>query len=89
MCARNGDDRRARLALAAARTAGRRCCAEVIARIDLETLTRELDASIAIDETTRERAGQVCTDFARHENLAIRGRTQRCDVFVLPMRPHA
>jgi adenylate cyclase len=52
----------------------------------LQSLTRELDAAIAIDETTRERASYVCSDFARHENLAIRGRTERFDVFVLPLR---
>jgi class 3 adenylate cyclase len=52
----------------------------------LQTLTRDLDASIAVDEPTRERAGYVCTDFARHENLAIRGRTERFDVFALQLR---
>jgi len=51
----------------------------------LQALTRELDASIALDETTRERAGYVCTDFARHERLAIRGRSGRFDVFALPL----
>ena len=49
----------------------------------LQSLTRELDAAIAIDETTRERAGYVCADFARHEDVAIRGRTGRFDVFAL------
>jgi adenylate cyclase len=51
----------------------------------LQSLTRELGASIALDETTRERAAYVCTDFARHANLAIRGRTGRFDVFALPL----
>jgi class 3 adenylate cyclase len=51
----------------------------------LQTLTRDLAASIALDETTRQRAGYVCTDFARHESLAIRGRTGRFDVFALPL----
>ena len=50
----------------------------------LQSLTRELDAAIAIDETTRERAGYVCTDFVRHPDVAIRGRTGRFDVFALP-----
>jgi class 3 adenylate cyclase len=49
----------------------------------LQAMTRDLDASIALDETTRERAGYVCTDFACHESLAIRGRTGRFDVFAL------
>jgi class 3 adenylate cyclase len=52
----------------------------------LQSMTRELDASIALDETTRERAGYVCTDFACHEGLAIRARTGRFDVFALPLR---
>jgi class 3 adenylate cyclase len=51
----------------------------------LQSLTRELGASIALDETTRERAAYVCTDFTRHANLAIRGRTGRFDVFALPL----
>jgi hypothetical protein len=49
-------------------------------------LTRELDAAIAIDDTTRERADYICTDFVRHANVAIRGRTQRFDVFTLAAR---
>jgi len=52
----------------------------------LQSMTRELSASIAIDETTRERAGYVCADFVCHESLAIRGRTGRFDVFALPLR---
>jgi class 3 adenylate cyclase len=55
----------------------------------LQSLTRELGAAIAIDETTRERAGYVCTDFALHPGVAIRGRTGRCDVFALPLRSAA
>jgi hypothetical protein len=38
---------------------------------------------------TRERAGYVCTDFACHENLAIRGRTGRFDVFALLVESRA
>jgi class 3 adenylate cyclase len=52
----------------------------------LQSMTRELDASIALDETTRERAGYVCTDFACHAGLAIRGRSGRFDVFALALR---
>jgi adenylate cyclase len=52
----------------------------------LQTLTRELDAAIAIDETTRERAAYLCMDFARHANVAIRGRSGRLDIFTLAAR---
>jgi len=52
----------------------------------LQGMTRELDASVALDEPTRERAGYVCADFVRHEDVAIRGRTGRIDVFALPLR---
>jgi class 3 adenylate cyclase len=51
----------------------------------LQSMTRELSASIALDETTRTRAGYVCADFARHADVAIRGRTGRFDVFALPI----
>jgi class 3 adenylate cyclase len=51
----------------------------------LQTMTRDINASIALDETTRERAGYVCSDFACHERLAVRGRTGRFDVFALPL----
>jgi adenylate cyclase len=52
----------------------------------LQSLTRELDASLAIDETTRERAGYVCADFVRNSRLPIRGRTGVFEVFTLPLR---
>jgi adenylate cyclase len=51
----------------------------------LQSLTRELGASVALDATTRERAGYVCADFARHEGVAIRGRLGRFDLFALPL----
>jgi class 3 adenylate cyclase len=51
----------------------------------LQSMTRELGASIAIDETTRERAGYVCENFVRHADLPIRGRTGRFEVFALPL----
>jgi adenylate cyclase len=51
----------------------------------LQSMTRELYASIAIDETTRERAGYVCADFVRHADVEIRGRTGRFDVFALQL----
>jgi len=52
----------------------------------LQAMTRDLGASIALDETTRERAGYVCADFVGHQGVAIRGRSGRCDVFALPLR---
>jgi class 3 adenylate cyclase len=52
----------------------------------LQSLTRELVATIAIDEATHELAGYVCADFVRHPDVAIRGRTGRFDVFALPAR---
>ena len=51
----------------------------------LQSLTRELAASIAIDELTRTRAGYVCADFVRHSDVAIRGRTSHFDVFALQL----
>ena len=53
----------------------------------LQALTRELGASIAIDEATQRAAGYVCADFARHREVPIRGRSQRIDVFALPLAP--
>jgi class 3 adenylate cyclase len=50
----------------------------------LQGMTREIDASIAIDDPTRTRAGYVCTDFVAHRGLPIRGRAERFDVFALP-----
>jgi class 3 adenylate cyclase len=52
----------------------------------LQTLTRELSASIAVDAATRARAGYVCADFVRHADVAIRGRTGRFEIFALPAR---
>ncbi len=51
----------------------------------LQSLTRELGASIAVDATTRERAIYVCNDFVRHGDVAIRGRSERLDVWALPL----
>jgi adenylate cyclase len=50
----------------------------------LQSLTRDLDASIAVDATTWERAGDVGTTFVHHADVAIRGRSQRQDVYVIP-----
>jgi class 3 adenylate cyclase len=51
----------------------------------LQVLTRDLDASIALDATTHERAGFVAERFSCHPGLAIRGRSGRFDVFALPL----
>jgi class 3 adenylate cyclase len=39
----------------------------------LEELTRELEAQVVLDETTRSRAGKAAEGFARRTGLAIRG----------------
>jgi adenylate cyclase len=51
----------------------------------LQSLTRELDAAIAIDAATEARAGYVCADFEPHPGVAIRGRSERFDLFALPL----
>ena len=55
----------------------------------LQALTRDLDAAMVIDATTRERAGYVSADFVLRERLTIRGRTEPADVYVLPLTPPA
>jgi class 3 adenylate cyclase len=51
----------------------------------LQQLTRELEAVVAIDAATRERARWACSDFADHPSVAIRGRVERVDVWSLPL----
>ncbi len=52
----------------------------------LQALTRELDALIAIDRRTYDRAGRAAVaGFRCCENTRIRGRGAREDVFVLPL----
>ena len=51
----------------------------------LQALTRDLDASIAVDATTRERAGAACAGFLLHKQQRIRGRSEPIDLFVLPL----
>jgi hypothetical protein len=49
-------------------------------------MTRELDAAVAIDDTTCRRAGrETCAAFVRHADLAIRGRAQPETVHALPL----
>jgi class 3 adenylate cyclase len=50
----------------------------------LQALTRELDASIAIDAGTRQGAGDAADDLLRREGVVIRGRRRREDVYLLP-----
>ena len=51
----------------------------------LQTLTRDLEAAVAIDATTQARAGDACAGFVCHANVAIRGRSQPEDVYALPL----
>ena len=51
----------------------------------LQNLTRELDAAVAIDDTTFQRARLACVDFVHHSDVAIRGRTQLETVHALPL----
>ena len=50
-------------------------------------LSRELDASIVIDEETSRRASILVRDFCRLESIAIRGRREPVNVFALPSTP--
>ena len=50
-----------------------------------QSLTRELDAAVAVDDTTFRRATRACADFVRHSDLAIRGRSQPETVHALPL----
>lgn len=57
----------------------------------LQSLTREIDRLIAIDETTFARAGSIAANFKRSEPLCIRGRRQAQVVYSLatPLRASA
>jgi len=50
----------------------------------LEALTRTIDASIAVDATTRERAGSSASDFEAHLNVRVKGRDDALAVYALP-----
>jgi adenylate cyclase len=52
----------------------------------LQSLTRELDAVVAIDDTTFGRAGSACADFICRCDVPIRGRSQPVTVHALPLR---
>jgi adenylate cyclase len=51
----------------------------------LQGLTRELRASIAIDDATFRRTMPTCADFVRHPGLTIRGRSAPETVHALPL----
>jgi adenylate cyclase len=51
----------------------------------LEALTRDLDASIVIDEATRLGAGGACADFETHQSIQIRGYSDLVELYVLPL----
>ena len=51
----------------------------------LQSLTRALDATIAIDEATHLAAGYVSADFERQPAVRIRGLREPRDVYTLPL----
>lgn len=55
----------------------------------LQSLTRSLDAAILLDAPTFEALGAEGRAFRRHEAIRIRGRSERLDVFGLPLSPEA
>ena len=52
----------------------------------LQSLTRELGASVVIDADTCERAQSAAEDFEKRPDVPIRGRRETQDVYVLPMQ---
>jgi class 3 adenylate cyclase len=52
----------------------------------LQSLTRELEAAIAVDAATHSAASDVCADFERHPEIRLRGRREPRDVWALPLR---
>ncbi len=52
----------------------------------LQSLTRDLDASLVIDGATWERAHPAAADFEKRPELPIRGRRETQGVYALPMR---
>jgi class 3 adenylate cyclase len=51
----------------------------------LQSLTRELGASLLIDTRTWERAQPVAADFEKRSEVPIRGRRETQDVYALPL----
>ncbi len=52
----------------------------------LQSLTRDLDASIVIDRTTRDAVGPGAADFKEHADTRIRGRSEPQTIYSLPTR---
>lgn len=50
----------------------------------LQSLTRELDAALAVDAATAAAAGDATRDFAVRRGVRVRGRREAVDVFFLP-----
>ena len=53
----------------------------------LQSLTREMGASVVIDAGTWENAQAAAADFDKRPDVTIRGRREAQDVYVMPMRP--
>lgn len=51
----------------------------------IQALTRELNAAVVIDSTTRMNAGSIADDFERHESVPIRGRRRSEHLYALPL----
>lgn len=51
----------------------------------LQALTRDLGASVAIDVATREASGAAAGDFELRKGVKVRGRSQRVDLWALPL----
>jgi class 3 adenylate cyclase len=51
----------------------------------LQSLTRDLDASIVIDQITRDAVGPGSADFKEHADTRIRGRTEPQTIYSLPL----
>ncbi len=51
----------------------------------MQSLTRELDASLVIDDATWERAQPAAEEFDKRSEVPIRGRRETQDVYVMPI----
>jgi len=52
----------------------------------LQSLTRDLDASLVIDHSTWDRAESAAHDFERFPGMTVRGRHEAQAVYVLAMQ---
>jgi adenylate cyclase len=55
----------------------------------LQGLTKDLDASVVIDIVTWERARLVAADFQKRPGVAIRGRREVQEAYILPIESRA